>query len=182
MKKLRKVIFLDIDGVLQPGGRQKRFDHDLEKLREDLAVKYNNKVYLEMDRYDLGAVYYDWDKAAVERLRKLCIEVPTEIVISSAWRRSKPLPRLKDCFKLHNLDMYLTGEIPQIPEKGRCHEITVYLNEHQDIERFAILDDDDTIDFRAKYPGQFVYCSYVFDEECYQKALDILTKPGDAAT
>ena len=64
IKKLRKVIFLDIDGVLQPGGRQNRFDHAMEKLREDLVVKYNNNIYLEIDRYDLGAVYHDWDKVS----------------------------------------------------------------------------------------------------------------------
>ena len=69
MQELRTVIFLDIDGVLQPHGRQERFNHDLEALRVQLAARYQNDDYLTMDRYDLGAVYYDWDKAAVERLR-----------------------------------------------------------------------------------------------------------------
>jgi hypothetical protein len=31
MKKTRQVIFLDIDGVLQPHGKQDRFDHDLDR-------------------------------------------------------------------------------------------------------------------------------------------------------
>ena len=49
MKKTRQVVFLDIDGVLQPSGRQDRFNHDLEQLQRDLAAKYNNDEYLEMD-------------------------------------------------------------------------------------------------------------------------------------
>lgn len=83
MKKSRTVIFLDIDGVLQPTNSNQRFQHDLAALKTQLAVKYHNDDYLKMDQYDLGAVYYDWDKAAIKRLIKLCTGVPAEIVISS---------------------------------------------------------------------------------------------------
>lgn len=35
-----RIVFLDIDGVLQPTASQKRFDHDLVALREDLAERF----------------------------------------------------------------------------------------------------------------------------------------------
>ena len=36
----RKVIFLDIDGVLQPTTAQERFNHDMDALKVELAEKY----------------------------------------------------------------------------------------------------------------------------------------------
>ncbi len=162
--------------MLQPLSKQDRFDHDLDQLKKDLAAKYNNDEYLEMDKYDLGAIRYDWNKGAVERLRKLCIDVPAEIVISSDWRRYSPLSRLKDYFKLHDLDRYVTGTIDLIPEKYRCEEISEYLKNNEDIHRFVILDDTHIEDFEANYPEQFVKCYNIFNEEDYKKALSILTK------
>lgn len=73
----RNIIFLDIDGVLQPYNQRERFDHDLDKLVDYLCDKYNDPIYGEMDKYDVGAAYYDWDDVAVGILTKL-IRVSTQ--------------------------------------------------------------------------------------------------------
>ena len=85
----RKVIFLDIDGVLQPTSAQERFNHDMEALKVELAEKYQDDHFLELDKYDVAAVYYDWNKQAVERLRGLLWHCDAEIVLSSDWRQTK---------------------------------------------------------------------------------------------
>lgn len=47
----KNIIFLDIDGVLQPYDQRKRFDHDLDKLVDYLCDKYNDPIYGEMDKH-----------------------------------------------------------------------------------------------------------------------------------
>lgn len=170
----RTVIFLDIDGVLQPGISQKRFSHDLDKLRERLAIQFKDEKYLSMDKYDLGAVYYDWDKDAVQRLTKLCSAASAEIVISSDWRVYSPIETIIDYFRLHGLNDYIIDITPKLPEAQRDDEIAEYLNKHQDVKKFVILDDGYIKAFEKRYPDQFVHCDYIFDELSYKKAKKIL--------
>ena len=170
---MKKVIFLDIDGVLQPIGKQTRFNHDMDKLKTQLAEQYQDEGFLHMDKYDLAAVYYDWDKQAVERLRKLVEAVDAKIIISSDWRRYNPFPKINYLFKLHHLDPFVTGQTP-ILEKSRSDEIAQYLELNDDIQNFVILDDSYRREFEEKYPEQFVYCAGIFDDDCYDKAQTIL--------
>ena len=154
----RTVIFLDIDGVLQGASSQKRFKHDLDELRQRLADDFGDATYLDYDKYDLGAIYHDWDKDAVERLRALCEDFSAEIVISSDWRRGKSVEMLQAYFRIHGLHRYVTdktGEGGDAPHY-RAAEVKDYLDAHPEIERFVIVDDGYGWEFNELFPEQFV--------------------------
>lgn len=134
-----RVVFLDIDGVLQPG-TQKRFDHDNKKLKEYLHKKYNDPRYLEAKDYDIGTVYYDWRPTSVGILKEILDTTVSSIVLSSDWRDTN-FNYLKAFFRLYDLEDYLidvTDPNIYIPKKVA---IKNYLDNHKEIKKYIILDD-----------------------------------------
>jgi len=121
----RKIVFLDIDGVLQPLSSQKRFKYChgqieqspmLEKykeLQDKFGIDYS--VYLQ---WNVAAVLYDWDKTAVTLLKLILNLTNAEIVISSDWRFDG-FKAMKDLFTLQGLDKYL---IDLTRTEDRCFE------------------------------------------------------------
>ena len=172
----KRVILLDIDGVLQPTYSQKRFSNNLEELQRMLADKYQNSGYLDMDKWDLGAVYYDWNLEAVANLEKLITVCKAEIVVSSDWRRSNDLEQLKLLFQIHGLGVFVSDATPTLGV-SRDKEISAYLSEHSDIENFVIIDDIDT-GFSKIYPDNFVHTADRghFTEHHLNVAITILTQ------
>ena len=108
----RKIVFLDIDGVLQPGYSEKRFDvigrkdgkGGMPEVYEYL--EYYFKIdYRKYNQYDVAAVYSDWDKTAVDLLKLTLSLTGAKIVLSSDWRR-EGYDRMKDFFTMHGLEKY----------------------------------------------------------------------------
>ncbi len=150
----RNVVFLDIDGVLQPGVSQNRFDYDLIQTRADIAEKMKDNAYLELDKYDVGAVYYDWHEQAVKNLRRLLEYYDAEIVISSDWKRSKSLDQLKLLFRLHQLDEFITDMTPYTMHSFKPEEIKEYLAAHPNLKSYVVIDD---LDMEKHFRGHTVY-------------------------
>jgi hypothetical protein len=151
-----KIIFLDIDGVLQPtNGAQERFEHLKEvdefnsRLLEEYGVDYSGYNY-----YDVLAVYYDWDKDAVAELKRILEATGAKIVLSSDWR-NKTIFRMVDLCRIHDLDDYIIGATmkedispildanPQYKKMRslRSIEILMYLADHPEIKNYVAIDD-----------------------------------------
>ncbi|MDR1897392.1 MAG: AAA family ATPase, partial [Prevotellaceae bacterium] len=142
-----KVIFLDIDGVLQPGYSQKRFKHinEIEELCAQLYEKYHVNYDL-YNKYDVLAVYYDWDKESVSELKRILDTTGAKIVISSDWR-DKTIDRMVDLCKIHDLDGYIIDATTKEPVEDvrylryRAKEIQLYVDTHPSIKNYVAIDD-----------------------------------------
>lgn len=176
-----KVVFLDIDGVLQPYGAQERFKHDMDALLIQLTKELKID-YTKMDKYDIAATYYDWFKPAVARLKSLLKMTGAALVISSNWREWGGLPKMRALFAIHGLAYDVADITPTItysdpvPEKEkiyttRTREIRQYLEAHPEITAYVAIDD---MDIERGLEGHFVYTSnFLTDEDC-RKCVEIL--------
>lgn len=164
MEKI-KVIFLDIDGVLNVYSH----DHD-----------------------EFGSQF---QSAFVNNLKRVIEETGAKIVISSTWRYAG-LDRMKEMWEKRNLPgeviditedctyLFNEGLFDWLDQVERGHEVEYWLNEHPEVEKYVILDDDN--DFLPHQRGNFVRTAnninhpdaldigYGLTNECANRAIRIL--------
>lgn len=116
-----KVIFLDVDGVLNSD--------------EYIARTIKEKT--------LG-IFADVDTNKIRLLQQAIQSTGANIVLSTSWRYSKRIGSLKELLGLYGI---YTDSIPCINQE-RGTEIRAWLNEHPEVEDYVILDDEvhDTFD------------------------------------
>jgi len=160
--KSENIIFLDIDGVLQISDdrhehiRQGDMTWLYKRLQVTLGIDY--RIH---DVHDVAAVYWDWDKKAVEMLKVILEVTNSKIVLSSDWK-TFGFMQMKDLFAIHGLqdhfidstpisyDKEITEEdckalkkrYPQLKDwDSRCCEILYWLDKHPYVKNWAAIDD-----------------------------------------
>lgn len=134
-----KVLFLDIDGVLN--------SHMwIEKLGGKFGRGPGYKESPTRDRLS-------WHPEAVNELRRIVTETGCHIVISSSWRGYADLavPIWKACFACYDWpDAPVIGETPDLPHwNGKVYlapirgdEVNAWLKDHPEVTQYACVDDD----------------------------------------
>jgi hypothetical protein len=121
--KNRKIVFLDIDGVLNSDAFADYM------LMEDNVDIFNEDML---------------DERAILQLKKIVESAKAEIVLSSSWRWYKET-RDKVHYQLRQkgIDFVDTTPLEINTTLSRGVEIKTWLDEHPEVEGFVILDDDD---------------------------------------
>lgn len=145
-----KVLFLDIDGVL---------NSDTFYLNRPKEIKH------------LPYPLSEFDPACVARLNRILDETKARLVVSSSWRHdtfiNRVLERAGIKTKVWDITPYGMG-------KPRGHEIKKFLSEHPNIENYVIL--DDVANMLPEQQSHFVQTKYYYGltDEDMEKAINIL--------
>lgn len=168
---MKRIIFLDIDGVLRApiprsGNRVKE-----KNLGHVLAQQYNDEAYVKMNESMLRNVYYEWNGEACYCVRMLCQIPDTKIVLSTSWRDFYRLEIMIKLFDLHKLGTFIVGKTIQ-KYGNRSLEIKDYLEKNPEVEQYLIIDD---MDLRSYFPNHCIMTKdHLFLSE-YRRGYDILT-------
>lgn len=110
-----KVLFLDIDGVIQLF-TQNRFDHTPEEVHalcRELTAKFGGGFDYDAWAGEVGsnpfwtvaAVQWDWNADAVKELKRVLETTGSKVVLSSSWR-DFGFVAMKALFRIWGLDSY----------------------------------------------------------------------------
>ena len=113
-----KVLFLDIDGVLNRFG-----DED-----------GNGRTTKLIDDFFIGL-----DTAPLQIYKAMLSRISVTVVLSSTWRHWQPM---LDHLKENGVEFSHMTPSLRDPHLGRGHEIQAWLMEHPEVTKYAILDDD----------------------------------------
>ena len=133
-----KVIFLDIDGVLN------NIQH-CNYIHENIAPGHGFGQSWELDRGNFNDVTLGWDSRNVSALKYILYETNAKIVISSTWRKGRTTKFFRNCFSVYNLNPDIIGFTPEIFKIGtkRGDEVNAWLKRHErDVTNWVCLDDD----------------------------------------
>lgn len=140
-----KVIFLDIDGVLNGWDLSEYVKYNIWNIVPSKKIK---------DFIRSLSHYTDVDKKRVKRLGKICKKTGAKVVLSSSWRNgllnyNGTRHYDSDINKLfwNLIDKYRIEVIDKTPRLRTSYkredEIKAWLSEHSEVDNFIILDDED---------------------------------------
>lgn len=121
-----KVIFLDMDGVLNNAEWMKARDTDPDVKEED--------------RRWVGMI----DPAAVEVLNEIVAKSGAKVVVSSTWRLIHPPADMQRFLEARGFKGEIIGSTPRsaLRDCQRGDEIKRWLDQHEEVTEFVALDDD----------------------------------------
>ena len=142
-----KVIFLDIDGVLNGWDLSEYVKYNIWNIVPSKKIK---------DFIRSLSHYTDVDKKRVKRLGKICKKTGAKVVLSSSWRNG--LLHCNDTRRYDSdenklfwnlIDKYHIEVIDKTPRLRTSYkredEIKAWISKHEcEIENYIILDDEDT--------------------------------------
>ncbi len=138
-----KVIFLDIDGVLNS------VQYAIARGPIDERLGFSYRTELEID------------KEALFHLERAIFETSAYVVISSSWRILYQPQQIgvmfaaRGTFNAEMWDEIIIGCTPRVPSGHRGTEVQAWLDKHPGVDKYVIVDDDS--DFHNYQKPRFIH-------------------------
>ena len=135
---LRKVLFLDFDGVMVSDRHQGQLTAIGCPLRDRFGAKF--------------------DPVCVEFLKKIIDSTDAGIVVTSTWKMEMGLDGIQQMWHARNLPGRVIGVTPDIDPIHRGNEIAAWLAVYSEECRYAIIDDAPFADFFRQEQLEHLFC------------------------
>lgn len=164
---MNKIIFLDIDGVLNSNKyfENNYLKHKLIKRTLDDNIPDNVKEKM-----------LEIDSTRIDMLKEICDITGAKIVITSLWKRNRLYPYIEK--ELINMGLPIIDKTINLQGKRRGEEIKLYLKNNI-VDNYVIVDDeifDDFIDLMDKLIKTSFYNKMGLEEEHKKQMIKILGK------
>ena len=133
MRRNRRIIFLDIDGVLN--------SHIIAEEWFRLTGKVGYGGWFNEEDIVIEKSDVKWGHLNVSNLREIVEATDAKIVISSDWRRSFSVEKFKQMFELYGWKAPVIDKTTVLKSRGL--EIAAWLAANSDVENYVIIDDND---------------------------------------
>ena len=124
---MKKIIFLDFDGVLVTDRYQD------EQIASGGVLRDSH-----------GAVF---DPVCIENLRRIIDSTDADIVVTSTWKMTMGLDGIQQLWRGRHLPGKVVGVTPDIDPIHRGNEIQAWIDAYGGDCRYAIIDDCPVLDF-----------------------------------
>ena len=124
---MRKILFLDFDGVIVTDRHQSQLMATNSPLRDEYGAKF--------------------DPVCIENLRRIIDSTDADIVVTSTWKMEKGLEGIQRMWQARHLPGKVIGVTPDIDPIHRGNEIEAWLTACGEVCRYAIIDDCPILDF-----------------------------------
>jgi hypothetical protein len=139
---MTKILFLDLDGVLNPEVGEDAFVSHEDVLRVHARMK---RIHRKDVRKRLSWIHPE----LVAKLNRLLASAGAQVVVSSSWREHHTLEELQIILECRGFTGTLIGMTPVIKSSRfgeytpRGNEISAWLKGHPEVTSYVILDDKD---------------------------------------
>ena len=164
---MNPILFLDIDGVINPFKRLKDVPVDAN-LTKRLAMERNDPSIEDLNIYLAHMVQYRFDWNSIQYIEKLIHEFDAKIVISSSWRMMYEDKDFEGMFSIMNWKGAYIGKLESF--KPRYTLIKDYIKENN-VQAYLVLDD---MDMSSYFPKQMVLTHNSLNENNYVEARKLL--------